>query len=71
MEGDLIEVTMDEETQLWQLLTQDAEISLAFEKSGKEEEEPEIPDKAKSTPEQQVCGTMCPSLSSHKLLLCN
>ena len=29
---------MDEETQLWQLLQQDAESSLAFEKSGREEE---------------------------------
>ena len=38
MEGDLLEVTLDEETQLWQLLQQDAESSLAFEKSGHEEE---------------------------------
>ena len=38
MEGDLLEVTMDEENQLWQLLQQDAESSLAFEKAGREEE---------------------------------
>ena len=39
MEGDLLEVTLDEETQLWQLLQQDAESSLAFERSGHEERE--------------------------------
>ena len=50
MEGDLIEVTMDEETLLWQLLQQDAEISLAFEKAGVDEEE-EPP--SKPTPEQE------------------
>ena len=53
MEGDLLEVTMDEETQLWQLLQQDAESSLAFEKSGHEEEE-EV-EKPGATREQQVC----------------
>ena len=55
MEGDLLEVSMDEETQLWQFLQQDAESSLAFEKSGREEEV----EKAAQTPAApeplQVC----------------
>jgi hypothetical protein len=64
MEGDLLEVTMDEETQLWQLLQQDAESSLAFEKSGHEEEvdKPSQSAGTPATPEPlQVggCGFMC------------
>ena len=44
---------MDEEMQLWQLLQHDAESSLAFEKSGQEEEEVEMTGMAA---EQQVCA---------------
>ena len=51
MEGDLLEVTMDEELQLWQILQQDAESSLAFEQSGREEEV-EKTGRSKVTPEQ-------------------
>ena len=58
MEGDLLEVTMDEEYQLWQFLQQDAESSLAFEKSGLMEEE-ESCEKSKGTTEQQVCERKC------------
>ena len=61
MEGDLLEVTMDEEIQLWQLLQQDAESSLAFEKSGHEEEvEKTVQTKAASEPLQvRVCVCVC------------
>lgn len=39
MEGDLLEVTMDEVQQLWLVLHQDAETLTAFERFGMEEEE--------------------------------
>ena len=59
MEGDLLEVTMDEETQLWQLLQQDAESSLAFEKSGHEEEvEKPVQTVAASEPLQVHVGVL-------------
>ena len=47
MEGDLLEVTMDEIQQLWQLLQSDAEFLAAFERvnSGEEREGPEEEDK--------------------------
>lgn len=38
-ECDLLEVTMDEVQQLWQLLQQDAEILMVFEKMGEENDE--------------------------------
>ena len=61
MEGDLLEVTMDEETQLWQLLQQDAESSLAFEKSGREEEveKPTQTIGTQATPEPLQVGVCC------------
>lgn len=37
MEGDLLEVTLDEVQQLWTVLHQDAETLAAFERSGSEE----------------------------------
>lgn len=39
MEGDLLEVTMDEVQQLWQVLHQDAEMLISYERSGQEEGE--------------------------------
>ena len=39
MDGDLLEVTLDEVQQLWQLLQTDAEFLIAFEKGEKEDEE--------------------------------
>ena len=41
MEGDLLEVTMDEVQQLWTVLHQDTETLTAFERSGSEDSEGE------------------------------
>ena len=41
-ECDLLEVTMDEVLQLWQLLQQDAEVLSAFEKMGEENDEQDV-----------------------------
>ena len=54
MEGDLLEVTLDEEYQLWHLLQQDAESSLAFEKSGLIDEAETATEKSKGSTELQV-----------------
>lgn len=48
-ECDLLEVTMDEVHQLWQLLSQDAEILSAFEKMGVDHDEEEEEDKQNTT----------------------
>lgn len=37
MEGDLLEVTLDEVQQLWQLLQQDAQLLASFQERGKSE----------------------------------
>lgn len=42
MEGDLLEVTLDEVQQLWKLLQQDAQLLTTFQEKGKPETEKKV-----------------------------
>ena len=60
MEGDLLEVTMDEIQQLWQLLQTDAEILVVFERGDKQEEKEEDEEEGEEEKkEEQVCVCVC------------
>ena len=57
MQGDLLEVTLDEIQQLWQLLQSDLEYLTAYERNGKEEMEVEDgeEEEVSEVKEEQVC----------------
>ena len=57
MEGDLLEVALDEVQQLWQLLQQDAHLLTSFQKKGEIESE------------VCVCSVVCVCLSVHVCVL--
>ena len=66
MEGDLLEVTLDEVQQLWQLLQQDAQLLTSFQEKGAPETEKKVNKKTVSGPAHTLFGGPTQSFSLKK-----